>query len=80
MNLDKALKDIIKITLLINVVLLFIIFFNFSKRVIILVIILNVILLGTFMIISKYYIVFWGITQSNKFANKLNKELNNRYG
>ena len=75
MELKKAQNDIIQVDMLFNLIVLIVgallpklwLFYTALS--------VNLILLGSYMIITKYFFMIAGITMANKFAKKVNNQL-----
>ena len=80
MNLQKSQDDIIKAISAINFIFLIISFFGFTRLLFYILIILNLILLTTHLVISKYFNVFQGLLFGRNLAKKLNKKLGEIHG
>lgn len=74
-NLNKNLMDIVKVSCGINLIYLIISFFYISKGLIISLIVINLVLIGSYFILIKYGDLFSTMSQSNKVARKLNDYL-----
>jgi len=75
MELKKSQNDIVKVGLWFNTLIFIISLFYLKSWLIYTTIILNIILFGSYMIITKYFFMFMGLATANKFANALNKRL-----
>lgn len=77
-DLQKSKEELPKLLLWINLIVLIVSMFYSKKLIYTLDLILNIIILGTYMIIKKFGIFFEGILAAKKlgnFANKLNSQL-----
>lgn len=74
-NAKKRIKDIIKVAFWINVISTIILVIHFNKSFSLFVILINIILLGTFFILDKYSYIFDGLIQKHKFAKELDKKM-----
>jgi len=68
----KTNEKILKGVLYLNILFLIFSFFYFSKGSVILFYVMNIILLGVYLIIRKNYILFQGLSATNKLFKKLN--------
>ena len=69
-------KDILKVTFYLDLILLIASIFYSSKSFLITTLILNLILIGSYMIIQKYYMIFDLMIQGRRLAKALNGGLN----
>lgn len=74
-NPEKRREDILKVLFGFNLIALIISIFYSSKTSTLTIIILNLILLGSFFVLGKYGSVFDGLIATNKFSKNLNKKL-----
>jgi hypothetical protein len=75
MDILRKNNEIVKVLFGLNVIAFIISLFYFKSNVFYITIIMNIILLGTNLIIDKYSVMFEGLLKVNKFAKKLNKQL-----
>ena len=76
MELHKKKDDIVSVLFWVNVIFfIFSIFFT-NKAFFISVIVTNLLFLGTFMVVNKYYFIFETLSQTNKFAKSMKEQLN----
>lgn len=71
MNILKTNKKIIKIVLYLNISILILSIFYLKSWIIFTLLSINIILLFTNIIISKYHVIFYGLCGANKFAKTL---------
>lgn len=74
-DLNKEKQKIISVGLYFNLIVLILSIFYFQKWIIITSIVFNIILMGTFVILTKYGMLFSGIIGVNRMARKLNDNL-----
>lgn len=75
MKILEKNREIVKVLFFLNTLASIVSFFFFDKRIIFILLGINVLLLGTSMIIQKYSLMFEGIIKANSFARKLNERL-----
>jgi hypothetical protein len=76
-DLIKINEKILPVLLILNGLFLAVGIFYVSKSLLLLSCLLNIILIGTNLIIKKYAVFFQAYSQINGFANKLNAGLGN---
>lgn len=79
-DLLEKKNDIVKVLFVIDFFFLVMSFFYTAKLFIITIAIINVLLLGSFLIIKKYALFFGMISETNKMAKGLNGALGSLYG
>jgi uncharacterized membrane protein YccC len=77
MDLNKKNQAVINVTIGLNVLVFLVSLFYSSKWLLITLSISSVILLGTYLIIKKYGVLFSTLLMANSFAKKLNTGLEN---
>lgn len=75
MDILKTNKKILTYSLYINLFILVFSIFFFNKAVIFTNICVNLVLIGTHLIIERYSTLFYGLALTNKFAKNLNSKL-----
>ena len=75
MNLQKSQNDIIKVGFWFNLLVIIVSIFYPKLWLFYTALALNIVLLGTHMIITKYFYLLGGLFAANKFAKKLNSNL-----
>lgn len=74
-SLNKTNEKIIPIQLIINLIFLIIGIFYVNKTLFLTLTLLNLVLLGTNLIIKKYSLLFYSLAQTNKLAKRLENNL-----
>lgn len=76
-EINKQKEKIIRVDLGMNILSLVVLIFFFKGWIVFTNLTLNIILIGSYMILSKYGAVFSGIYQANKITRTLNDSLEN---
>lgn len=75
MELKKSQSDIVKVCLGLNIISLILSIFFLASWVFYTTITVNIVLLISYIIITKYFFMIAGLTMANKFARKINDKL-----